>query len=840
MAITEQLVEAIENSEDWQERYQRQVQLEEKMRTDGVDRFWMIHEKNRTFQQESGTRSVKRLLNAHLLPMVEAIDAFMAEARSGKAGKKHTAVRFMEKLDAEALALLTVRTVLDGLSSQKKLVAVAREIALLIQDEISYRTFAEVDQVNHSHLVKRIKGDTKHKQRSIMKHNMKGRQIEIEHWSVGDELKVGSKLIDLLIQSSGTIRLGTVQYGEKKREKVLLPTAEVMEWLKQEDARCSLMSPTFLPCVIPPKPWTTPYDGGYWTARVRRLKLMKGFSVTKEYLEELAEHDIDPIYDALNAMQSTPWAINGRVLNVARELWQSGSTLSGIPEADDRPAPTKPSFLDQDDYPKELWTDAEMKEFKEWKRDASDMHSMNLKNKSLRLQFVKVLHTAELFEQESEIFFPHQMDFRGRVYAVPLFLNPQGSDFSKGLLTFADKVAIKDEEDADWLRIHGANVYGEDKCSLAERVQWVKGNEMTILAVAEDPFNHRFWCDADKPWQFLAFCFDYAAFMFQGFGYESSLPVQMDGSCNGLQHFSAMLRDEIGGQAVNLLPGEKPSDVYGIVAEKVLERVRQDALSDDQEIAGYAKGWLQHGITRKVAKRPVMTLSYGATEFGFKQQIFDDTVKPYKAKVKREDFPWDGSGWKASAYMGALIWECTGKVVIAARGAMEWLQGAARSASKEELPVRWETPDGLPVVQSYPQMDTKRFNLTFGGRRVVLSAGKPKSSHLNKSKQASGIAPNWVHSMDASHMRLTVLACWQHGLRSFSLVHDSYGTHAGNAWIMAESLREEFIKIYDVDVLDKFKREIEWQLPEGKELPAVPAKGNLELTQVRESEYFFA
>jgi len=841
MTATQDLLNSIKDSPEWNEKFQQQVQLEEKMRTDGVDRFWSIHQRNREKKSETGIRSVKRLLNAHLMPMVKAIKSFIEEAQGGQAGRKHSAVQFITKLEPEAVALLTVCTVLDGLSSQKKFITVAREVARLIQDEVAYRHFADVDPISHSYLLKRCQSDNQYQRnKARMKTNMKGRQIEFEDWPLDVEVKVGTKLVDLMVQSVGLIRLGTVQYGEKQREKVILPTEETMEWLKKEDARCSLLSPMYLPTIIPPRPWTSPFDGGYWTQRVRPLKMVKGFSVSKEYLNELGEHEIEPIYDALNAMQNTAWSINTKVLSVVQELWQSGSELGGIPTSDNYPLPTRPAFLENEDYTKEHWTDEEMKAFKEWKRDAADMYTLNTKNKSLRLQFVKTLHIAELFENEETIFFPHQMDFRGRVYAVPLFLNPQGADLSKGLLEFAHCVPINDEVDANWLAIHGANTFGEDKCSLNDRVKWVHTNEQEILSVSDDPYNNRFWCEADKPWQFLAFCFEWAAFRKEGYGFMSSLPVQMDGSCNGLQHFSAMLRDSIGGEAVNLLPSDKPSDVYGIVAEKVHERVLADVHSEDESIVSFAKGWLKHGITRKVTKRPVMTLSYGATAFGFKEQVFEDTVKPFKAKVSREEFPWKGSGWKAAAYMGELIWQCVAKVVIAARGVMEWLQTAAKTASKEELPVRWYTPDGMPIVQSYPQVTSKRFNLTFGGCRLVISAGKKDNSRLNKSKQASGIAPNWVHSMDASHMRATVRACWKLGIRSFSLIHDSYGTHAGNAWAMAEALREEFIAMYDKDVLAMFKKEIEWQLPEGKELPNVPPKGDLELDQVRESEYFFA
>src|SRR3546814_16441857 len=51
----------------------------------------------------------------------------------------------------------------------------------------------------------------------------------------------------------------------------------------------------------------------------------------------------------------------------------------------------------------------------------------------------------------------------------------------------------------------------------------------------------------------------------------SRIPVALDGSCSGLQHFSAMLRDEEGGAAVNLLPAERPQDVYKRVAVRAQE-----------------------------------------------------------------------------------------------------------------------------------------------------------------------------------------------------------------------------------------------------------------------------
>ena len=40
------------------------------------------------------------------------------------------------------------------------------------------------------------------------------------------------------------------------------------------------------------------------------------------------------------------------------------------------------------------------------------------------------------------------------------------------------------------------------------------------------------------------------------------LPVHMDGSCNGLQHYAALGRDQEGAVKVNVAPSDRPQDVY--------------------------------------------------------------------------------------------------------------------------------------------------------------------------------------------------------------------------------------------------------------------------------------
>jgi DNA-directed RNA polymerase len=110
----------------------------------------------------------------------------------------------------------------------------------------------------------------------------------------------------------------------------------------------------------------------------------------------------------------------------------------------------------------------------------------------------------------------------------------------------------------------------------ADRIQWVKDHQEQILDSALQPLDgQRFWTEADSPWSALAACFEWAGYVMTGTEFVSHLPIALDGSCNGLQNFSAMLRDPVGGKATNLIPQEKPADIYTQVMKVAAERIKK-------------------------------------------------------------------------------------------------------------------------------------------------------------------------------------------------------------------------------------------------------------------------
>lgn len=824
-----------------------QLQLEDEMRSMGVARYREQVAQAKADKQESRTTSVRRLMGHVHTSVVEGIEEFIAAATSGKAGRKHSALRYVQALDdVDLVAHLTIRSVLDSVSTQETLNRAAIDLATLLEDELHFRQFEEQQPEQFKRRKAAVERGGKHARhrRNAMLVPARRMGVELDEWTPREKLLVGTKLIEIFVERTGLVKVERVSEGKNNTPVYVRATPATLEWLEQENARMEWMQPIYLPTIIPPKPWTSPYDGGYWSGRVRRLTLVK--TKNRQYLDELTDREMPVVYASINALQETPWAINHRVLAVMEELWSREAVCDLIPRANAEPLPPRPLWLTAD-MTKEQMTEEQQERFGAWKQECALVHERNAKVVSKRLSFTRMLMVARKFRDHEEIYFPHQLDWRGRMYPVTLYLQPQGNDAQRGLLEFARACPINDEDGVLWLAVHGAGLWGVDKVSLEERRAWVEENEQEILASAEDPLANRFWMDAEKPWQALAFCFDWAGWKREGYAYESCLPVQMDGTCNGLQNFSALLRDEVGGRAVNLVPGAKPNDIYATVAEVVSKKVEADLSSEEvvtdskgnarYRVADMAAGWAGK-VNRKVTKRPVMTLAYGARRFGFIQQVFEDTVAPWKAKADGT-FPWEGSGWAAADYMGKLIWESVGEVVVAATQAMDWLQDAARVAAKEGLPVLWTTPTGFLVQQAYRVPHHQRIELTFERVNLKLSVDLEEGK-IDSRRQASGVSPNWIHSLDASHMQRTITACHALGLRSFSMIHDSYGTHAGNAQVMANVLREEFVAQYEDNVLDKFRADLLAQLPEGTELAPLPPMGTLDLSLVLESAFFFA
>ncbi len=62
------------------------------------------------------------------------------------------------------------------------------------------------------------------------------------------------------------------------------------------------------------------------------------------------------------------------------------------------------------------------------------------------------MQVARDFKDAAELYYPHNLDFRGRAYPMHPHLNHMGSDFCRGLLHFAEPQPLG-EDGLAWLYV---------------------------------------------------------------------------------------------------------------------------------------------------------------------------------------------------------------------------------------------------------------------------------------------------------------------------------------------------------------------------------------------------
>lgn len=297
--------------------------------------------------------------------------------------------------------------------------------------------------------------------------------------------------------------------------------------------------------------------------------------------------------------------------------------------------------------------------------------------------------------------------------------------------------------------------------------------------------------------------------------YECHIPVAQDGTCNGLQHYAALGGDLAGAKQVNLEPSDQPQDVYTGVAELVKEKIESDLKLGDP----CAKAL--HGlITRKVVKQTVMTSVYGVTFIGAKAQIQGQLVELDKFPRKETQV--------LALYLTKMVFSSIRTMFSGANMIQGWLVTCAKRISRSVGPcqlehlkdpdtghtrqsvhfmtsVIWTTPLGLPVVQPYRQCASNPVSTNL---QNVYISDPTVINQVDSRKQMTAFPPNFIHSLDATHMLLSALACAEEKL-TFASVHDSFWTHPSDVDKMNCILRDAFVKLHSRDIMVALKAEFE-------------------------------
>ena len=781
-------------------------------------------------------------------------EAEMKESKSDSDSERCLYGPFLRLLPVETLAAVTIISVMNemcavGADRGIRLAQIIMHLGSVVQDESFAETLRRhgnsvwqgtASGIRKQKLATVVRKHQFHNKRTTQPVNtvLQVEQPQHKRWTANVRAKVGAVLVSSLIQAAKMdVHQRHPETGEEIRQRqpvfyhgyqyvvgrrigLVRLNPEMVKKLAREPVGGLVAK--HLPMIVEPKPWKSIDEGGFLASSVEAVRMKHGDIQQKQYARVASgKGDMDQVFAGLDVLAKTPWKINREVFNVMLDAWNSGEAIANLaPEKPDIAYPEEPKASD-DPNARKLW----MKQMKMAENQKTGLHSQRcFQNFQLEI--------ARSFLNQT-FYYPHNVDFRGRAYPIPPYFNHMGADNSRGLLLFAKGKELG-AVGLTWLKVHLSNVFGFDKASFKERHDFTMAHLSDIYDSATKPLNgKKWWLEAEDPWQCLAACMELknALDSPEPARFVSHLAVHQDGTCNGLQHYAALGGDTLGARQVNLEPGDRPSDIYTGVAEMIKKEISEEA-AQGNEVAKVLDG----KISRKVVKATVMTNVYGVTYTGARRQVRKQLEEimpdlPYTAGVNHG---------VTSAYVALKIFKALSTMFNGAHDIQFWLGECANRISQSLTPeqldlldtiasgeqpaareymisgckdkighmqfkssVIWTTPLKMPVVQPYRK--TARTEVDTNLQRVSI-VSPTLSDPVHKKKQLQGFPPNFIHSLDATHMLLSALKSDEVGL-TFAAVHDSFWTHAADVDTMNRILRDAFIRMHSEDIIARLAAE---------------------------------
>jgi DNA-directed RNA polymerase len=755
----------------------------------------------------------------------------------------------------DVLAFTIVEFMLNAVSSSTpKLTNLTNRITSKVLDLLSVEQFQENEPKFYAYLEYEYKsrgiGYINSRKKKLAK--MTGNNIN-EGTETIFKTMIGARLIDCVMTSGCNLFEVRFQYKGRKTEKVLVLTEDAQQIIGRIKDRNVLFSVTYKPLIAPPIDWVSLWgNGGYYTSNnqtfIRNQKACK-------YIEQnVPDGQLDRMYDVINHIQNTKWKINEYTLGVVNSLIDNSMIDPTSPKSNPKfygGLPYMDTLNVYDMIPKgdygELDDNGRHKTkegYKNWYR-AKEIQLKKLEaNRSKRIMFTLAHNIATEYVDRDFMYFTYNTDFRGRLYPIQQILNPQSTGAVKSFLTFADAKALS-KTGLYWLKVHTANNWGIDKLSYDERVSWVDDNIKDIYDYAKNPMDTvEYWNEADEPLMFLSAC---KALLDHSEGIPVSLPVSLDATCSGLQLYSGLLMDKEGAEAVNVINRYEDgkvvrADVYTDIAEVCNQalhdgnhptKITFTTMDGENKLVTTRKEVkdLKDKINRALVKRPIMTIPYSVTKRGMFEQIRD----LLNEMEDDEKVFWKGDKWVIAKILVELISEAVNTHITGASVGQAFIKEVIHDyySTGSDAPLIWETPHfKFPVVQWKTKSKEHRVRSVFGRLTVQIPTSK-----INKQQQGNGIAPNLIHSLDATLMYLTVEKLRAQGVSNYMLIHDSFGVPPNDVHKLNTAVRESFVELFEGNPLDDWINQVS---PEHSKEAEDIMLNTLDINKVLDSTYIFS
>lgn len=792
------------------EQLQREVRAEYRARDAALSAQRRVKELGRESVLTYGQalyKATHQALSAHI---ARDLEAFVLDRH--KARRFATAMPFLDNMRGpDHIASVALTCAIDQLSRRTGFATFCQRIGKAIEQELRLIELARQRPSEMQHLMKAGMQRGKLASWPVMA----DLGVFKKKWSSRTRLDVGTMLASAIIESTELFVTRKQSCG-RGRKRIVCPSQQAEHFIAE--AKSPLYRVTHAAMLCEPVPWTRLWGGGQIGNQNSLIKLPAADSDSDTARKQFEEADLNWLYRAVNHLQQTKLEVSSEIVSTARTAWEGG--FPGLWPCGR--APMEP--------PPRMGHDPDLAELKARNRLAAMAHRDRERNRPTRIRIERTLQLAEELSGRP-VWQAFHCDHRGRIYSNNRYVTHQGPDYEKAMLDFRQKLPV-DADGMEWILKAAAGHHGLSRASWEERSSWGWDNRQLMLAVAENPLGRlELWRSAADPWQFLQLCRGYAEAVETG---KTGVPIRLDQTTSGCGILSALVRDATVGRLCNLT-GDSRHDLYEMIAERVLKRVRQDLDYGESKEKLFAEIWLGRGIDRSLVKGPVLSVPYGGTYQGVADTLLEELDR-HLGHVPLNEFKLRVSN--PSKYLASHLWAELKDAVAPCNAVKDWLKKCCRKLMTKGHKLQWRGPSGWPFVVAAREPKNTRVTSYLYGKKIYMNLqSAEEDAQLCPTLANKSLPANFTHGFDAAMVHRFLHRAEEQSVEVLTN-HDCFACHPSNAAWMHETLLETFQALYQANHLEEWRLSL--TLETGVRLPPPPMVSTLDPEEIGTNPYLFS
>jgi DNA-directed RNA polymerase len=273
--------------DDYVKLITQELEFEERMIRGGIDRYNKTINDARAKNQESTTKYGLYYTQKYVTALADMLKDDVANCMAGSVGVTQTSLKLIcqclsvNSFNNEGIfqpstfqwlpvSFICLKNVLDGISKSVTVNELSMSISNALMQEARLTKFKDTQPDKYEQICKMLnaegqnmkKNKYRHKQR-VWVYFMNKNKLDFDDWVSADKIHLGVKIISYY-EKLGLVTHENRRTARNRTTTFIVATDKLLEEIKNYNIHNEALHPTFLPMLMPPMDWSSPFTGGYY------------------------------------------------------------------------------------------------------------------------------------------------------------------------------------------------------------------------------------------------------------------------------------------------------------------------------------------------------------------------------------------------------------------------------------------------------------------------------------------------------------------------------------------------------------------------------------------------